>query len=411
MRKRLKHLVASTAKELTVCYRDPDVFIYSILLPALIYPLMLFFGSEFLLWRSGAAAHMTVRVALAKPETNVVLACRERLKTAGFSIGSEEGQDATKLLQEGRVDAVVAGDGPNSLAVSIKGSSASAADVKEKLDAFFRRWQAQTLVQMVAEQKRDKSFLQAFSVNAKDLAPSTAIGKSPKDVGAPLGSIRMVLCTMLCLACSSIAYGAMAPVVCLFTEEREKNTLPTTLLLPVNRATIVTAKLLATSIVALVAGLANLVNLALVGIVLLAETKILQTMNLGIVFAETLPLLNCTVLICLLIGLSITVASVMATAATCARDYSQAYNLLSVPLLWASILPLLGALPVLHHLEFTAWLPIANLAYQMADVLNKDVRGVPFVITLIESLILNVFCICFIKHVISSEKIFSGPAS
>lgn len=203
----------------------------------------------------------------------------------------------------------------------------------------------------------------------------------------------------------------MAPVVCLFTEEREKSTLPTTLLLPASRAVIVGAKLIATTIVSLSSGLANLINLVLVGLVLLAQTKMLAGIDFFVVFSETLPPFNSLVLLSLLIGLAVAVASLFATAAASARDYSQAYNLLTVPLLWASILPLLGALPVVHHLDFAAWLPIANLAYQMTDVLNRDVRTDLFVIAMIENIALIVFSIIAVKHIISSEKILSGPAS
>lgn len=409
MIKRLNQLYAATAKELVVCYRDPDVFIYSVMLPALIYPMLLFFGSEFLLWRSGATASFKVKVAMVQPESKLIEECRRRLKAEPFVLEVRE-SDPMKLLQSGQVDAVI-GSNADELQVSLRGASASADDAKEKLQTFFEKWQRENLFQRLSEQQKDKKYLQVFSVEAKDISPSIASSKVPKEKGAPLGAIKMVLCTILCLACSSIAYGAMAPVVCLFTEEREKSTLPTTLLLPASRTIIITSKLIATTIVSLSSGLANLINLVLVGLVLLAQTKMLAGIDFFVVFSETLPPFNSLVLLSLLIGLAVTVASVLATAAASARDYSQAYNLLTVPLLWSSILPLMGALPVVHNLDFAAWLPIANLAYQMTDVLNRNVRTDNFVIAMIENVALIIFSIIAVKHIISSEKILSGPAS
>lgn len=81
MLKRLNQLYAATAKELLVCYRDPDVFIYSVMLPALIYPMLLFFGSEFMLWRSGATANFKVKVAMVQPETKLIEECRRDRKS------------------------------------------------------------------------------------------------------------------------------------------------------------------------------------------------------------------------------------------------------------------------------------------------------------------------------------------
>lgn len=410
MLKRLNQLYAATAKELLVCYRDPDVFIYSVMLPALIYPMLLFFGSEFMLWRSGATANFKVKVAMVQPETKLIEECRRRLKAEPFAVEVQD-LDPMKLLQSGQVDAVIGSNANDELQVSLKGASASAEDAKEKLQTFFEKWQREKLFQRLSELQKDKKYLQVFSVDAKDISPSIASSKVPKEKGAPLGAIKMVLCTILCLACSSIAYGAMAPVVCLFTEEREKSTLPTTLLLPASRSIIIGSKLIATTIVSLSSGLANLINLILVGLVLLAQTKMLAGIDFFVVLSETLPPFNSMVLLSLLIGLAVTVASVLATAAASARDYSQAYNLLTVPLLWASILPLMGALPVVHNLDFAAWLPIANLAYQMTDVLNRDVRTDNFVIATIENVALIILSIIAVKHIITSEKILSGPAS
>lgn len=410
MIKGLNQLFAATAKELLVCYRDPDVFIYSVLLPALIYPMLLFFGSEFLLWRSGATANLKVKVAMMQPESTILTECRRRLKSESFVVQVQD-PDPMRQLRNGQVDAVIGSDAKDELQVFLKGAAASSDDAKEKLQTFFQKWQRENLFEKLTEQQKDKKYLQVFSVDAKDIAPSIASSKIPKEKGTPIGAIRMVLCTILCLACSSIAYGAMAPVVCLFTEEREKSTLPTTLLLPANRAVIVSSKLIATTIVSLSSGLANLINLILVGLVLLAQTKMLAGIDFFVVFSETLPPFNSLVLLSLLIGLAVTVASVLATAAASARDYSQAYNLLTVPLLWASILPLLGALPVVHHLGFAAWLPIANLAYQMTDVLNRNVRANNLVIAIVENVALLLLAIFVVKRIISSERVLSGPAT
>ncbi len=410
MTNRLNKLLAATSKELTACYRDPDVFIYSIVLPALIYPLLLFFASEFLLWRTGAVDKMKVRIAFEQPESKLVKECRQRLGASEFAIQVSTAKPMEEL-QSGEVDAVIGTKDQDQIDVYMRGTSPSAADAQNKLRGFFKEWQSARFRDSVSG--RSKDFLKIFSVVTKDLEPDALVASAAHESGTqtPIGSIKMVICAMLCLVCSCVAYGAMAPVVCLFTEEREKNTLPTTLLLPVSRTLIITSKLLTGAVVALSSGFANLVNLALVGVVIMAQTKILPTLNVAFILSETFPPLNIFGLMTLLICFSFTVAAVFSAAAACARDYSQAYNLLTIPLLWASVLPLIGALPVVHHVEFTTWLPIANLAYQIIDVLNKDVTPIHLLIAIAENFLLSVFCIVFIRNLLTSERLLSSPAN
>lgn len=398
---RLNQLMAAMAKELTICGRDPDVFIYSVMLPALIYPLLFFFASEFILWRSGAIDEMKVKVALSQSAPPVAGQCMERLKKEKY-VTAPESKQPMKDLEDGRLDVVIGSTDGKEVEVFIKKTSPAAADVEHKLTEFFIKWQREHLKEKLASQAKD--YLKIFDTERLDAAPPISQPSNKPNNAASLGSARLILCAILCMACSSMAYGTMAPAVCLFTEERERNTLPTTLLLPASRWLLVLAKVLSTVIVALLSGLANLTNMILVGVVLLSQTKVLSTLNVALLLTEITPLLRVFHMVLLAVAFAVALASTFALAASWARDYSQAYNMLMLPLLWSSITPLAGALPMLHQIEITAWLPVANIVYLMVDALNADITVSHFAIAVVENMLLVVGAFVTTKHLLTSER-------
>lgn len=411
MRLRLNLWVTAVVKELTVCFRDPDVFIYSVLLPALLYPVLLFFASELMLWHYGSTEKMKVRVAADRQPVALVNECLERLKKER-NIVCVTPSDPTLALFNEELDAVIGYDSKaKRINITYKSTSPASSDAKEKLREFFDKWQTDRLKARLATQPKD--WLKVFTAQSIDVAPSinapaptAKTDASAEDESKPsLGSVRMIFCVVLCLICSSMAYGGIAPAVCLFTEEREKQTLPTTLMLPVNRAMLVASKLFTIASIALCSGLINLINLILVGLLLINQTRAIDFSKIALMLNETVPLPILAELALLLTAFAVTTASLFAVTATWAKDYSHAYNLLTFPLLWAAVLPLVGALPVVHQMEVVTWLPVANLAFQIADLLNRNPLTNHMLIALIENSILTVFNVALVARLFSSERI------
>ena len=51
-------------KELTHCFRDAHVLIYTVFIPLVLYPLALVGLSEYMLWREGLSESRPLRIAL-----------------------------------------------------------------------------------------------------------------------------------------------------------------------------------------------------------------------------------------------------------------------------------------------------------------------------------------------------------
>lgn len=198
-----------------------------------------------------------------------------------------------------------------------------------------------------------------------------------KYAGGILPYIFMAFCFM----------GCMLPAIDLFAGEKERGTIETLLVTPVNRVHILVGKM----IVVIAFGLLS-ATIALVGLIgsvyLMGDGGTLTTEIAKIIT----PQLVITLYI-LLIPIAIFFAGIMIPVSVYARSFKEAQSILT-PMNMAVIIPaMLGFLPGLELNYTTAWIPIVNVVMSVKAVIAGNAEIGPLIITFASLILLSVIAV------------------
>jgi sodium transport system permease protein len=198
-----------------------------------------------------------------------------------------------------------------------------------------------------------------------------------KYAGGILPYIFMAFCFM----------GCMLPAIDLFAGEKERGTIETLLVTPVNRVYILVGKM----IVVIAFGLLS-ATVALVGLIgsvyLMGDGGELTTEIANIVT----PQLVITLYV-LLIPIAIFFAGIMIPVSVYARSFKEAQSILT-PMNMAVIIPaMLGFLPGLELNYTTAWIPIVNVVMSVKAVIAGNAEIGPLIITFASLILLSVIAV------------------
>ncbi|HEY9730942.1 MAG TPA: ABC transporter permease subunit [Drouetiella sp.] len=292
-------------KELTCCGRDPDVLIYAILLPLVLYPLSAVFVNEASLWYASmqeknrdtiyvkgvsplaAAIAQGVRQkkhfnvvddAPVKP-TGAPGAKKSRDKEAKTTeTGSEETgavqtRSTTTRSTEAEADPLSTADmkknavatvtvdpTTNEIKIEAVETSSHLGTVAEQVETDIREARFKGLKEKLEEKGISVDILNVFTVSRLDLKKAAAPGTRDGELKQLFDRLLALLVTFTILMMTIIGGPAS---VCMMAEEHEKKTFLTTLLLPIDRLVIVIAKFLTVTVICVGGAAFNLICLAL----------------------------------------------------------------------------------------------------------------------------------------------------
>ena len=338
-------------KELLDVTRDRRTLVLTVLLPVLLYPGMLLLMGAIIAAGTQRLKNEALTIAVVGQPTLELLARKPVPEKTTYVL--HQRAEAEKLLLDQKISAVV--DAPPNAAAELEaGRQAIVTIVYTK--RFDRSVEALDRVRPVLEsisgdalkvrleaRQLEAGFVQPVKADPVDL-------EFQKDLGPLIASrlLPIVLLMMLIL-------GALYPAVDLTAGEKERGTLETLLVSGARPVDVMAAKYLTVSAVAIVTALANLAAMAATFSFGLSFGEKMTT-SFQLTGGQVLTMLACLVPAALLLsGVSLAVAST-------ARTFKEGQSLMS-PLMLVCLAPaLLSQMPGVELNDFTALVPLLNVA-------------------------------------------------
>lgn len=325
-------------RELVCALRERSLLIYSLVIPLLLYPLVLWLVVSAITFVEGQREAQTPRIEVfgaSEPyeQLRQMLELGSELRSLATAPTLEQAQSRARRLAEADTDLIVIVRQRAGAAGRLEGTqfivehdssrdrSVRALELfHEQLDDFRR----DKLADWAADAGLSAAQLQDFVIVEHNHAARAEMG------AFILG--RLVPMTLLIM----VALGATYPAVDTTAGERERQTWETTLTLGAPRWTIVAAKYVYVVIMAAVAGALNLVGMTLA---LRATILQLQAVDIEVAF----PLSALPIAMVAIIAAASLAAAVMLIFASFAETYKQGQSLVGVVLIVFMMLPALVA--------------------------------------------------------------------
>ncbi len=377
-------------KELTHCYRDPHVLIYSLALPLLFYPLMVISLFEGGLWYAGRMEHQPVRVAVNQISDELKEALKDS-KSVELMQSSEPQAD----LAEGKVDAVISRSPDSTMRIWLNDSYDRSRLSKKKMQKFFSDFRKEKLLADCKARGLNEDFINIFTVKPQNIVPLT-------DVLCPL------LVALLGFSLLMVAMGAMYPAICVFAEEREKKTLDTTFLLPVGRLALVTGKFFCVVLVSLAAGALNFLSMVMVFLLIFTQIQMKGAEDpLGTLSFLT-PVAVLEIAITFILGTA-QIAAVFMLVTVFTRSFKEAQNVLTMPILVIMLLPLCCIVPGFELSYATSVIPVLNIGLAIKGLVHCTATEGPIFCVWATTLLGAFLILWCLSRVVTSEMFVLGP--
>lgn len=437
-------------KELTCCGRDPDVLIYAVLLPLVLYPLSAVFVNEASLWYASmqeknrdivyVSGISPLSAAIAEGlrskkhfdivDDNKPHAISEQRTPSEQHASSdqrapveqrESTQSAAQLLQKKKDAVAVVTVDPVTAQISIEAHETSShlGTVADQIETEIRQSRFKALKQKLEVKGVSADILNVFTVQRAGVKKLRSVGPTDGELRQVFDKLIALLVTFMILMMTVIGGPAS---VCLMAEEHEKKTFSTTLLLPINRFVIVIAKFLTVAIICLGGAAFNLVCLTLFVLFIIAGI-IGHGFNVGEILNDLqhlnfhsasyyfvsgaiivgrirhyvqLPTFNeALMMMVFFCSTGALLSAIYLCVAGYGKTVKSAQTLVSLPMILLMTLPTIAMVPGVQFNLRTALIPIANLLI-MRKYDNPPIALAS--IAIIEPIILVVLILFFIRR-------------
>jgi sodium transport system permease protein len=368
-------------KEFIHVFRDKDVLIYTFVVPAVIYPLLLVGGIEMFVMKQEAETKTQTKYGVvAERQGKEKLAVVDRLLAANSHFQKVEGAVSRADLFSGRiallldevpVKAAIGKDEPPKTEVEAMVPASlitnhAVEQVNEELKSDYKT----ALNKALSDRGLDPTQFKIDKVEQKNLSR----GKS-EFFSLALGLVLFSL--------FNVALGGAYPAIAATSEEFERNTIEGMLMLPVNRWFVITAKLVAVTSLALLAGSLNLISMAAdssLAVMGSESVKGIEAFKITLkISPEQMPWVILSYLAIALVYSSL----LMLTASFC-RTVRASQQWISVPLTVFMLVPLVALLPTIELNNTTALVPLLNNLLVMRSLFNGDAFALPHLIAFLE---------------------------
>jgi sodium transport system permease protein len=236
---------------------------------------------------------------------------------------------------------------------------------------------------------------------ARDLPPSLveplrAVERSvasSKEVSAHLLSGVLPLLVIL-----MVLLGAFYPAIDLTAGEKERGTLETLLVTPVERTSIIAGKYLVVATIAAATGLLNLGSIGLT--ILLGFGPVLRAAGL----TSSIPWSSVALSVAAIIPTALFFAAVMTAVAAVARSFKEAQNLLT-PVYMGCMLPaMLAQVPGLQLTSLTAVIPVVNVSLLTRELIAGRLAPIPVALALLSTIGYTLIALRVAARIYNSER-------
>ncbi|MBA3858888.1 MAG: hypothetical protein C0507_18440 [Cyanobacteria bacterium PR.3.49] len=402
----LRRLWVVFRKEMTHCYRDPHVVIYGVLFPLLFYPATAIAMLEVGIFQEGKREKEVYRVVFPESKDANIAAIRDVMVTSN-RVKLVESSEPLKDLKKGNIEAFVQ-EGDGNLTVKVAGSMPLSETAHAYLTKLIERRRLKNIRSELTAKKAPAEIMRVFTFELKDSRRPQAEKNDNKGGDAVHVIFRYLLASVICVLVLCIPAGAVYPAICAFTEEREKKTLESTLVAAVNTEVLIAGKFLSVFFVALMSGLLNLVGMSLVIWLLLSQAKELSALSKlsGASFQVSPETVICLISATALF--SLLVSAMFSLFGACTKSFKEAQNMLTIPLLIFTPMPIAGMLPGVLLSKSLAFVPVLNLILWVKSAVRGDMDVTLVSITVIETVLLSAFMLYMLSRLVRTEKFVLG---
>jgi sodium transport system permease protein len=388
-------------QELRSALRERNVVIYSILLPLLLYPLMLWVVFSAITFVKGETEEFVSRIALAElpPEHEALRASLEREPKVQIVAAPASAAARLAEVRAGRLDAVAeftTADAvmspPNfDVRVAYDASKDRSVAARQRVVEAVDRYRAEWI-------ERESARLGVAPAELRQFSVATVNEASAQNVGAFI--LKMLLPTLLV---AMVALGCFYPAIDTTAGERERSTWETTMTLATDRASVVAAKYLYVATLGVVAGLLNIVAMVLtMGPVLARLGGGAESVSFRI------PTSAIPVVALGAVMVALFVAAGMMICAAFARTYREGQTMVS-PFYFLVIMP--ATFLQSPDIDFTprlALVPVINVAMMFRDAIGGVYQWPLVATTLAVEAATIAVCLALARRILQFEDVLMG---
>ncbi len=378
-------------RELRSALREKNILLYSLLVPALLYPciLWLIFSADSLV--RGTLEQTPSRVAMVGLPPHHARLETELVEAGEFSLTSRPQEESLRGLQQGRFDLVaVFQPGPHGemgVRLVYDGSRLHSKIARDRMQQVLERYRDLRLEELARQLAAADEQLQLLWVKPVNHASESQVGRFLLSILLPMAMIVVM------------GMGGLYPAVDSTAGERERSTWETLLTTAASRDDVVLAKYL---YVVSVIAFSGLLNLAALYTCVYAVLEPMEGVTISLPWSSLPVLLGGTLL------LAMFMAAGMMVPASFARTFQQGQSL-STPFYAVTILPtVLVADPSVQFTTTLACIPVLNAALAFREAIAGHLLWPQLLISLSVLLLCVVASLWVARRVLAYEDVVLG---
>ncbi|MDM7860004.1 ABC transporter permease subunit [Alteromonas sp. ASW11-36] len=353
-------------KELKELLRDRKTLFFMIALPLLLFPAIfgvaMYFGGQAVEKARSEVLTFAILNAERAPQLSQSLAEQELLNRVEI----EAGTDISEWVKQGGADFVIEvpvnyGNNPlESGQIELKvyfndaGLNMVERRIREVTDSIAENNQAQVFELLGVDADKRSGVLNPIVIEKINVADQR------EDLGEKAGGFVPYIVFILCLQ------GAMLPATDLGAGEKERGTLETLLISPIERHNIVMGKFFAIAISGVVSALITVVSMAVWGTILSHG----MAAKVVVDFMAAISLFDFLLMFLMLVPVVAIFASALLSLSIYARSFKEAQGYMT-PLVFVVIIPVvLAMLPGVDLEGGWAWVPLTNVALAIKELIK-----------------------------------------
>ncbi|QJR79881.1 ABC transporter permease [Alteromonas pelagimontana] len=388
-------------KELKELLRDRKTMFFMIALPIIVFPLIIgvvtyFSGKAIKDIESKVLTYSVVGEEFAPNLVSQLAAAKEFQR-----VDLKEETDLSQWVQNENADFVLVipdnyGDNPltnGQVVLQLYLNDAKLNMVEKRLsqiiDEIALSNQSAAFTQLSLTDVQQKALLDPIIINKVDVADQR------ENWGAKIGGIIPYLVFILCLQ------GSMIPATDLGAGEKERGTLETLLISPIERHKLVLGKFLTIAFAGVTSALVTVASMAVWGIVLSQGMAIAMVAD----FMGAISLLDFLLMFLMLIPVAAIFAAVLLSLSIYARSFKEAQGYMTPMVMFVIVPVILAMLPGVELKGGWAWVPLTNVALAIKELIKGTMDYVQLVAILGSTAAIAIAALGFCVYWFDKEKV------
>ena len=374
------------SKEIRELLRDRKTLFFMIALPILIFPLIFGAMAYFTTQAFEKAESKVLKYAVVNPQYAAEISDELAASPQFEQIIIGDNDDYAQLIKNDRVDFVVVMPDNYSSNVLSSGQLEITLYLNDAgLNLVYNR--VNSIVQNYATQYQTAAFT-TLGVSSKQQHQRESWGEK---IGGMLPYLLFILCFQ----------GAMFPATDIAAGEKERGTLETLLISPIDRTKIVLGKFLTIACAGVTTALITVVSMAVWGIVLSRGFA----MQFVADFMSQIGILDFVLMFLMLIPLVAIFASILLSISIYARSFKEAQSYMGPLVIFVVIPVMVALLPGVELKGGWAWVPLTNVALAMKELVKGTMDYFQLIAIFGSTALIAVLLLGFCVYWFKQEKV------